>query len=219
MAWEENKHPRDEDGKFTSKGNEGNNDKTQLIEQVVNKMTNGGTKEVNLNAGTIARASNGQLTEEEVHKWFEDNDELEDYEAFDDDNDFENWEDNSIVSDAQEELGVNALDSYENYEKVCDWLIDNGYADDYGVADKMIKDSLSPEGWDKLNQIREDWGIEDLEETEDEVDDNQLTPKQWLDNMKSQSMEGMPENLKKSLNAWIQNEYEKMEKEESRNKK
>lgn len=86
--WEENKHPRDKSGQFTSKGNEGQGgNKSKLIESIVNKMTENGTKEVNLNAGTISRASNGQLTEEDVHKWFEENDELEDYEAFD--NDFE----------------------------------------------------------------------------------------------------------------------------------
>jgi len=92
-VWEENKHPRDKSGQFTSKGNEGQggSDKSKLIESIVNKMTENGTKEVNLNAGTISRASNGQLTEDDVHKWFEENDELEDYEAFDDDfdNDFE----------------------------------------------------------------------------------------------------------------------------------
>jgi len=97
MAWEENKHPRDEDGKFASKENSSEKNIDSKVREVVNKMTNNGTKEVNLNAGTIARASNGELSEEDVHKWFEENDELEDYEAFDDD--YEEEFDNSQRAD------------------------------------------------------------------------------------------------------------------------
>ena len=102
------------------------------VEEVVDKMTENGTKEVNLNAGTIARASNGELTEEEVHKWFEDNDELEDYEAFDDDNDFENWDDEE--------------DAYTKFKK----SVDGKYADD-------LIDTLNLKGNKEAQNIKQDF--------------------------------------------------------------
>jgi len=97
-------------------------------------------------------------------------------ESFDDDYDFESWG-SQAVSVAEEELGINALDSNENYDKVCDWLMDNGYAEDFGEADKMIKDSLSPEGWDKLNKIRDEWGIDDIDDFDsDELIADEIGP-------------------------------------------
>lgn len=88
-------------------------------------------------------------------------------------------------------------------EQFKNWLLNNT-ADSYKNKEEKLSDDASNTNKKKLDNNKSI---------------NQVTPKQWLDNMKSQSMEGMPENLKKSLNAWIQNEYEKMVKEESRNKK
>lgn len=66
-------------------GEEQGDDIDSKIKSIVNKMTKNGTKEANLNGESIAANSNGELTEDQVHKWFEDNDMLEDYEAFNDD--------------------------------------------------------------------------------------------------------------------------------------
>lgn len=176
MAWEENKHPRDKSGQFTSKGNEGQGgkeDKTEYKGAKIEKLTKFNGEEVyqfETEDGDVLTFKSLDEAKEYVDKNHDD---------FDSDNDFESWEpeddQSRAVFAAEDELGINALDSYENYEQVCDWLIANEYAEDYNAADKMIKDSLSPEGWEKLNKIREEWGIEDLEDNFD-IDKNRYTP-------------------------------------------
>ena len=114
------------------KENVGKYKKHDKVKEVIDKMTENGTKEVNLNAGTISRASNGELTEEEVHKWFEENDELEDYEAFDDDNDFENWDKEEFVENIDD---IN----YDKAEKNEKKNADKGRKSDGSLSDEAFK--------------------------------------------------------------------------------
>ena len=115
MAWEENKHPRDENGQFTTKYN------GKSIEKVTKLDGSGDRYHFGDDNGNVFDFK----SLDEAKKYIDDN-------YFDDDNDFENWDDEEFVEN------IDDID-YDKAEKNEKKNADKGRKPDGSLSDEAFK--------------------------------------------------------------------------------
>lgn len=156
MAWEENKHPRDENGQFTSKENEGSGggeDKTEYKGAKIEKLTKLNGEEVyqfGTEDGDVLTFKSLDEAKEYVDKNRDD---------FDNDNDFELWDNDISDEDVMQELA----DGDYYYGGLGEQEIYNSVAERLNITPEKAEQALKNQGFDYQEYQNYIEGIDDFD--------------------------------------------------------